>query len=632
MSLIEMGFEPMPDDGPPVVDYYSTQSVAPVAPATPAPTPVGMSSAPEPQREATPPVGSLMEAPPAPPPPSDLTFRPPEPPMTSAKPPAPIETPQRQETAPRPKATAGAVRQAAPAVAPAKPTTDRDILGLDDAPAAPSAQSAAPSTSNGPAPKPDNIEDKHFDPSVKTRQLHAQGTAVDNRKQDVMGEREDVREAYGEQRQNIHAARGEEALKSIGAARDRAADQTERYEQMRSDWEHERKALQQKMGNPPKDTVGMIMGLIGAVIAAKGKPEAGRMISQVVGGAMNNKMNKWKGEIEAGSQSMEGMGKLVNMDRLRAADEEAGASAIHKAVTAEFEAGLDEAEKQAKNQDEIEAIKLTRLDFQDKLIKAQEAARAKAEAARYKRMVNQEIADAKSPEERQWISEHRGDVGRAIQGANQKNQMNDAKLESELLGHGKITADTAVANSTAAKNLAKAAEGPEKTWAPKGWVAPPGLTPTMQKDVADNARVNAQLTYAQKKLLSIAEEVKQRKRSWTDGNTKKEIEQLRVPLVPMTTQATGAGAPNAGEFDRFMNIAADPQSYFQRGDSYTQLKTLLQNTTGAYDNYMDALRFTKEGQGGQSGGPPAKRAYTFSDGATADLSPEEIEALENAKR
>lgn len=620
-ALMSLGYSPMPAEPSasapaplppkPMQDEYALEAAS-----TPS---VGYTPVSQPRAEEP-----AMSLPPAP---ADR-----EPPRVEA-PAAPTPSPRAPERRPAPKREAPAAERPEPALGQ---VTDADILGLPSkgknvglpAKAAdPSATTVAPTGDNPYEKKADGIEDLRFDKSAKTRKLQAESAQADNRTQELIGQKGDIVEGYGEQRQAIHQERGAAAAQSINEARTRASDADERYEDTREEMEAERRALKEKMGKPPFDTVGLVMGLVGALAAAHGKPEAGRMLQQGVGGAINSRMKRWQGEIEGGQGALEGMGKLVNMDRLHAADEDQAALAIHKALGAEFDASLDEARSQAKTQEELNAVDMLQNDFRKKLSDAEQSTRAKAQAAAHRRMVNGKLANAKTEEERQWIAEHYGDVGRDIDKANLKNQDSRAKIGSELLGQNKTVAETGAIGAKAEADRAKAAAGPETTWAPKGWVAPAGVTDPISAKVFEEAKSASNLSYVQGKLLKIAEDVRSGKTTWTDGNTKKEIEDLRVVGVPMGTQAAGAGAPNAGEFDRFMEVTADPQKWFQRGDSYTQLATQLRNTTGRYERLMETAGYTKQTRPGEARPAPAKRKVEFSDGTQAELRPDEIQAL-----
>jgi hypothetical protein len=556
----------------------------------------------------------------------------------------PTPPPVAEESAPRPKATAGAVRQASPQVAaaaseaaprpteapprelaPAEKPTDADILGLTR-----QGHAAPPAP-----PREPEIETLAHNPSDPTRKLQAHRAALDVRSGELLGEKGDIIKAADAQRHKTYEASATEGAEHIRGTKERGDLQHRRFEETRAQWQDEQKQLQEKMGNPPFNTSQLIFGLLGAFAAAGGKEATGNILANVIGPAMSVRLNRWKSDVEGGKQHLDGMGKLLNMDRLNAADEDEKALAVHKAAVAEFDSALAEGAKQATTAQQLNNIAEARVGFQKELVDHTLQVRAKAAQAEYERKVTSLIANAKTQEEADYIAKSHGAVGHRVLARNLKNQTTEAKLGSELLSQPKTIAETnalgAKADLDRAKVEAAAAKGQEAPWAPQDWVAPPGLTPQILAKVADEVKPVANLEYVQGELLKIAEQVKSNKLDWTDPNVKARVDRLRVLAVPMGTQAAGAGAPNAGEFDRFMGITADPQEYFKRGDSYNQLRQQYADTQQGYANYMQKMRFTKEPKGGAAppaGGTPAKRVYRFSDGVEQPLSPDDVEALQ----
>ncbi len=547
----------------------------------------------------------------------------PPPPQT-----APVTPPRAKQA--QPKATAGAVNQA-PAGRESQPdpaegqVTDADILGLSTNRRNPQ---PAPQPGAAPAQQPqaDGIEDTRFNASDKTKKIQAGIAEGNNRALDLLGEKEEILDAKQGQQRDINAARSEQAIGAINEAYGRVDAQKERYEDSRASMDAELSELKQKMGSPPFDTVGLVMGLVGALAAANGKPEAGRILQQGVGNAINTKMNRWRGEIEGGNEHLEGMGKLVNMDRLAAADEEAGAAAIQKAVTAEFDAAMDQAEREAKTEQEKNAVSMLRNDFRTKLGQSEIQRREKAAAAAYKRKVNAALAKATTQEERDAIANANGDVGRGILKDMLKQNMDQAKVGSELLGQQKTVAEIGALQAKAQKDVEAAKGG--GGWAPKGWSAPAGaqLPSGALTDIANKQGLKSQTDYAMDRLIQIAEGVQSGKISKIDANVAAEVNELRTMMTPMKTNFTGAGAPSGHEYDTFFSITADPQKMLTRQDA---LKTLVQsrrNSNGAWARHLSSLGFRQGQQQGGGGGERLMRVRT-SDGSISELPESQVEAL-----
>lgn len=553
-------------------------------------------------------------------------------PMMSEAPPTPPPAAEPAPSMPRPAHKAPAAKQlapAAPAVEPQRPepeaghVTDADILGLTRGGkgAAPSAiaPDAAPAA-------PQQLEDKSVNVSAPTKALTAETRARESRQGELIGEQADAIEAGGSQRHAIDQARADNAVQGINDAKDRSQEHSERAEQTRQDIIAQREELKQKMGKPPFDTVGLVMGLVGALAAAHGKTAAGQMLAGPVSQAINSRMNRWKGEIEGGQQNQEGLGKLVNMDRLAAADEDQAAGAIQKAMDAEFSAAMDEAGKQLKDEGQINALKQMRNQFDTQLLKSEQDRRAKAAAAAHRRMVNSKIANATTEEERKHIAESYGDVGRSIDKANLANDMTRAKEGSELLGQQKISAETMLAQANARKEEAKANGEPYTGFIP-GKKFTRDLSPQIESKIADKTMAYGGLRAGYDRLFQLSEQVKKNGGRF-DANMTQEVAQIKDDLVGQSSNFFGKGAPTGDEYEKVISGIADPQKWLQRADSAEVLKRSLRNITSNYDTSLKGLGIYDENDPAAKGSSGGGRRVKFSDGQVMELSSDQIQALQ----
>lgn len=566
-------------------DGTKTFSDAGTPPPSATPEPVGYSTAerpaPEPTREATPPTGSLME--------DDLRLRPPEAPMSKAsdapvEPPAPVaETPAAPR---RRKSDAVAPAPAPAAVAPPAPgetPTDAQLLS----PGAPDAPPPPPVTSQN-----DGVEDLGFDPSKGTRQLRGEVAAGTDRAIGLAGEAAGAAEARGAKEREIEAARSETGATAIEDGRARLAEQTARSEQNRNDQRDEMAEMKRQIANPPFDTVGLVFGLVSALAASQGKGAAAQAFTQL-GQAVNHRMQKYKGSIEAGETNLEGLGKIATADRIAALDENQGADLLNKATAAEFSLALDHVKAQAKTEDEVRAA--TILENQLAMaakggeLKKREAA-AKAEQLR---VINAKLARASSEAERTQIANDLGPDARKLYGQMLKQSKDQASVGGEMLGNELKTAQIGKTQAEARKLDAAAKAGPEVEWAPKGWQAPPGVTPQISARIAGLAEKKGQVAAYYNRLMEISEAVSDGKISKTDGNVLQEIEDIRNGLVSMKTTFTGAGAPTGAEYDQTIATIADPQKLFQRGDSYTKLVRARTNLENSYGSALKEVGYSK---------------------------------------
>ncbi len=545
----------------------------------------------------------------------------PPPPMKSEAPPA--QKPRAARPAPKQAAAQGRETQPDPAEGQ---VTDADILGLSVNRKNPQ-PAPAPSAEAVPAqPQADGIEDTRFNAGDKTRKVQAGIAEGNNRSLDLLGEKEEILDAKQGQQRDINSARAEQALGAIDNAYGRAEAHKGRYEESRAEMDAELNELKQKMGNPPFDTVGLVMGLVGALAAAQGKPEAGRMLQQAVGGAINSRMNRWKGEIEGGNQHLEGMGKLVNMDRLAAADEEAGAAAIQKAVTAEFDAAMDQAEREAKTEQEKNAVSMLRNDFRVKLGQSEIQRREKAAAAAYKRKVNAALAKATTQEERDAIANANGDVGRGIYKDMLKQNMDQAKVGSELLGQQKTVAETVALQAKAAKDAAKAEGKPYKGFIP-GKVFTSDLPSGLETKVGEKSMAYGGIKSGYDRLIALAEKVKINRGGHWDANDVEEANKIRESMVGQESNFNGLGAPTGKEHDQVISGIANPQAFFQRADSRELLIRASRNIKSNFDESLKGVGIYDENDPKFAGQSVGTRPYRMSDGEVRDLPESQIEAL-----
>ncbi len=573
-----------------------------------------------------------MSEPPAPKAP-EPTMVPPEtvssepnmsPPPPVSSPSAPAPKPRAAQTkAPSPQPAPAPGREALPDPAEGQ-VTDADILGLST-----NRKNPQPAPQPGAAsaqPQADGIEDTRFNASDKTRKIQAGIAEGNNRTLDLLGEKEEILAAKQGQQRDINAARSEQAIGAINDAYDRADAHKGRYEESRAQMDQELSELKQKMGNPPFDTVGLVMGLVGALAAANGKPEAGRILQQGVGNAINTKMNRWRGEIEGGNQHLEGMGKLVNMDRLAAADEEAGAAAIQKAVTAEFDAAMDQAEREAKTEQEKNAVSMLRNDFRTKLGQSEIQRRQKDAAAANRRRVNGLLAKATTQEERDAIANANGDVGRDILKDMLKQNMDQAKVGSELLGQQKTAAETVALQAKAAKDAAKAEGKPYKGFIP-GKVFTSDLPSGLETKVGEKSMAYGGIRSGYNRLIELAEKVKVNHGGHWNADDVAEANKIRENMVGQESNFNGLGAPTGKEHDQVISGIADPQAFFQRADSRELLIRASRNIKSNFDESLKGVGIYDENDPKFAGQTLGTRPYRMSDGEVRDLPESQIEAL-----
>jgi len=336
-------------------------------------------------------------------------------------------------------------------------------------------QQPAPAPAQGqPAPNPyteagDGVEDLPLDLSQGTRRLQGEIAAGKGREIELQGQRGEIREGLNERQVAIESGRSEAGAEGVARQRDVADDTRETGQAYRERVEKEIDDMKTKMGKPPFDTVGLVFGIVSAVAAANGKDKVA-VAMQNLGKAVNYKMQKWAGGVEGNQQAAEGFGKLINYNELQGKDNLAAEEQVAKASAAEFDSALDAARAQAKTDDEIAAIDLTKNQLRVVALQAEAQRRAKAAAAARRAQIYNAIGAAKSAEEREAYAAANGQVGQDVlrdylktQGQTADVAKKTMDVEKTVADIGKTQAEATAAQADAAKKLRDAQKGtPDK--------------------------------------------------------------------------------------------------------------------------------------------------------------------------
>lgn len=349
---------------------------------------------------------------------------------------------------------------------PAESLSSEPTSSASPAPRAPRAERPAPAPSRAsepsapaatpsPAPSPtrgtgDGVEDLPFNPSAGTRQLRAESSAGKNRTLDLANEKGEIASAEGDALRALGDARSAASEKDISARRESDAQRKMRYEDTRLQLDRETEALKQKMGAPPFDTVGLVMGLVSAFAASQGKNGLAAAF-QAIGPAINTRMKRYHGEIEGGKARTEGLGKLVNMDRLAAADDLEAANALSKAVGVEFIAAAEQIKTQAKTEEERNAADQTVNALKQQMVNAELDRRQKAAIQAQRRKLAGAIGRATTQEQRQAIADANGEVGQAVYRDFLKTNKSVAETTGSYLENEQKVANTDLARAKAEK-------------------------------------------------------------------------------------------------------------------------------------------------------------------------------------
>lgn len=506
-------------------------------------------------------------------------------PAAEPPPPAPV--------APRPAATPKPATQAAPGVTvvvqqpsvaepkPGQTPTDDQLLaaGGKGANAAPAPSAPAP---QGAAPA---IETLPINTSASSGRLRGEVAAGVARGGELKGESVENVEQLERGQQFQEALRHGTSQQLIEGQVAREEDRKARYEESRAEFQAEREALKKKMGTPPANTVGIVMGLVSALAAAHGKQGMANAMA-ALGQQMNSPMRRWQAEIEAGQTNLEGMGKLVNMDRLAAADESTQQEMISKAFAAEMDAGFDALIRDAKTDDE--RIKRTEARNQYRMMADQSELNLRAQreqaALRARAMREMQAASASGDPARIAAARQKyGELGEQVRQVGTKTDQGLLNLDKTEAG---ILADKAKAANDAAEAAAK---DPNRDITGNGvltgWTATKKLPPGAEVGIVNDARLFGSIEALVNRQMNLAREIKKNGKDWLlkDPNAQKEINDIRTMKASLRNQASGAGSPTGDEFVRQFDNDVDPQQLFTREDALEVLARQDKNNKRIYE-------------------------------------------------
>jgi len=329
-------------------------------------------------------------------------------------------------------------------------------------PAPEQAPSSAPAQVTGSVGAVENLP---LDLSKSTRALQGDVAATKSRDIELLQEQRDIKDASLTQQQAIESKRAEVGAESLGRQRDTADTTRETGDEYRKQMEAELASMKEKMANPPKDTVGMVFGLISTLAALSGKAQGAAAISGL-GQIVNQRMKKWQGEIASNQAGMEGMGKLININELQGKNRETAEAELAKASAVEIISAAEAAKAQAKTADQVVAADLAINEAKRVFSAAELKSRAQAAAARRRAQIYNAIGSAKSAEEQDAIAAANGQVGQDVLRDVRKTQGQTADVakktmdvEKTVADIGKTQAEATAAQADATKKLRDAQKG-----------------------------------------------------------------------------------------------------------------------------------------------------------------------------
>lgn len=414
----------------------------------------------------------------------------------------------------------------------------------------------------------DGVEDLPLDLSKSSRELQGDVAAAASRDLELLQERRDLKDAYLGQQQAIENKRAEVGAESLGRQRDTADATRGTGDEYRKQMEAELAAMQEKMANPPKDTVGMVFGLISTLAALSGKAQGAAAITGL-GNIVNQRMKKWQGEIASNQAGMEGLGKLININELQGKNREAAEAELAKASAVEIISAAAAAKAQATTADQVAAADLAINEAKRVYSASELKARAQAAAAARRAKIYDAIGRAQSAEEREAIAAANQDVGQSVLRDYLKSQGQSAEVagktvdvEKGVAEIGKTQAEALAAQADAAKKWRGAQAG-----APGSMVAGGRrvVNPEIWEGIepATKAKYEQGATAANEAMLALKSYQDFIKKHGTEsvGEGRAQAEALSMQAKLKMKEAANLGAWDAGSADALSQMLGDPAAW-----------------------------------------------------------------------
>lgn len=348
-----------------------------------------------------------------------------------AEPPAALQTAPTKPTRPvqRPAATVAPTTTEAP-TAPAEPVEQRDF---NRKASSGTLQNELQEGQNRTLDLVEQLGDKEHGGLVRAEGAEAKAGELGELRQIQRSRRENVTS-----RLDLNRAQKDEFEARINAKIDQMSD---------------------KMRNPPKDTMGMVMGIIGAVMSAGGKGGAASAL-QGLGSALNSKMRNWEAGLAADDaelKNLRGMFDMQNNDSESELRQEANLSAL---AVAEFDSALKQVEQTVESKEAKEAAALTRLTLRQQAAQHMLDIRKRAAGAQREQEIYQLLASAPTAEKRAALAGQFGALGQKVLQNIQKSDKGMADINQTVTDTQKAQAETAK-TLTEAQKLAIEATNPQ---------------------------------------------------------------------------------------------------------------------------------------------------------------------------
>jgi hypothetical protein len=334
----------------------------------------------------------------------------------------------------------------APAVAPMAEQPVPAVGAVE--PAAPAVTAEAAPVA---APAPAQIEDQSF---TGKGNLRAQSLAGTNRAMDLVTEAGDIKSEGDAKSADLYGQLSSEKREVLDAAKSRVAGNRGQKDELESKLFQQIDSISERQKNPPKDTMAMVMGIVGAVMAAKGN-KGGAVAAQLMGQALGSKTQSWANGIESDKENLGHMMKMYGLQDSDSDNELDQAAKISALAAGQFDAALKQVAATTDSKEAKRAAEQARLGLRQQAVSAQMSIDLRAGKLKQTNALYNLIASQPTPELQAQVAAANGKAGQAILQDVQKSSAGGIKNAADVVGVQKTLADIEKSKAEAAKLAAE---------------------------------------------------------------------------------------------------------------------------------------------------------------------------------
>lgn len=427
-------------------------------------------------------------------------------------------------------------------------------------------------------PYRETVGQREFNPKASTKQLRSELAEGQNDALDYVSEKGEIQGRGLERQADLAGDLAEQRKQGMAEAQARVDQSRQVREAMQREAYQRLDKISAMVDNPPDQSRGKVLQIIGAVMGASGKGGAIGAGLQMLGRSMAGDVQGWATEIDANRGALQSMfGAIESQEkgeehelRMQKAYADLGFG-VYEASLAQVQAEAKSEEARAVAGELRNGLRAKYAETQIEFNERQEALRAKAGAGSARSAADDKILQelAALPEEqRSEAAIAKG--GRAVELWK--------KAQGTLTADATITKTRADALKTAADAAAPpgSANKTQGTELLPGYVDTVGLDPATRTDLRKNTMAMEDILNDLGRLRAIRK--KNDGGTW-NKNDEAEAQSIVTGLAPKMSQLSGAGAPSESEREDFTGSLTDPTGFY-----------LFKEPTELYDRMAERLR------------------------------------------